>query len=518
MSRTFLNVGVLARLSVGSGAAALMTFLHAWLLLSWSEVADYGWFAFMLVVAGVMAAAQQAFVLTPLLLCQSSLHNTSHSTLHTQSMSTGASDDHTHLTIYWQWIAMVFLLCSGALVVGATYLIQSQSLAMVLMEHGRHIDLDRTLLNSLWYPQQLWLFAAINGLFVMSFMLRQYWRAFAVQQLQSDTATRSDWHFSLIALLVTVLLVTLEFTLELRAGSPMESSAGLLPSIVNVQTLLLGLIVANLCGCMVFKAQIQSSCRGQGTTFSLVIRNAVFINLQQDLKRWAFPALLGVIAVEASVNLHHYLLTLWQGPAMYAPFAFVLLLFRPLALLQQNMVQHERAWLFASFHGSNEPHHPRLNERLGKHPVNVINGHPETIQQWLVRLQRQTFRAWLANVGLLGVVFAMLDFWQTEFLPTLWGPLAQQGTALWCLITGCVLLCLGRALRAPYTALLQAKGDIVWLSRCSSLQALCAVPLFAVVMWALPYIWILLPMLALEIGLLWQLRQRCQGHYNGVWQ
>jgi hypothetical protein len=508
---TLLNIGVLARLTTGSGAAALITFLHAWILLTYSTVADYGWFAFILVVAGIMAAAQQALVLTPLLLCQTS-SNMEPPQAETAALPSNAApclqpqlhpqqNVQEHYQLSWQLIALAFLLGATVLVVLGTLLLQSIPTVTVLVEHIQ--------------PQHPLMFAIINALFVMSFMLRQYWRAFAVQQLRADLAVRSDWHFSVSALMVTVVLWGCTQMAPFATNIP---PIFLEITLLNVQTLFIGLTIAQWCGLWVFKDQIRHAFRElaavlSGRAFAAgaelgTIWRAESARLRYAFGRWALPAFVGVLAVEASVNLHHYLLTLWHGPAVYAPFAFLLLLFRPLALLQHNMVQHERARLVAIFRRHDGPQ-TQPEQMLAEH--STTNTDAELIRQWLVRLQRQTMLAWLANIGLMMALFAILHYGQPEFLPKLWGPLAQHVTALWCLIIGCILLCLGRAWRAPYSALLQAKGDILWLSRCSSWQAICAVPLCSVFLWYLPYIWILVPMLLLELWLIWQLHRRCRG-------
>ena len=537
--RSFLHIGVLARLTAGSGAAAFITFLHAWLLLTYCAVAEYGWFAFILVVAGILAAAQQALVLTPLLLSQTSPDVTPLQAVPAASANntTPCLQQNVHLNVQrtgplsWQLLAVAFLVCAAVLVLLATYLLQSMPSVTVLVDHmhphhqqqGHSLmSVVVSLIENMLYPQHPMMFAIINTLFVMSFMLRQYWRAFAVQQLRSDLAVRSDWHFSVSALVVTVAL---------WASAQMTPLATKIPSmligttrfheatLLNVQTLFIGLTIAQCCGLVVLKGQIQSAFHGF-TTFasgrivsmsagSGAMRYAESAQIRQALRCWAVPALLGVLAVEASVNLHHYLLTLWHGPAVYAPFAFLLLLFRPLALLQHNMIQHERAKFVAIFR-RNDGLQTQPELRFAEHST-TTDSDAHLIRQWLARLQRQTVRAWLANIGLMIAVFAILHFAQPAFLPKLWGPLAQQLPALWCLIIGCILLCLGRAWRAPYSALLQARGDILWLSRCSSWQAICAVPLCSVFLWYLPYIWILVPMLLLELWLIWQLHHRCHG-------
>lgn len=53
-------------------------------------------------------------------------------------------------------------------------------------------------------------------------------------------------------------------------------------------------------------------------------------------------ALVGVSTTEITANLHSYVLTVWLGPAAFAPVATLSLFFRPIPILMQSLTQYER--------------------------------------------------------------------------------------------------------------------------------------------------------------------------------
>jgi hypothetical protein len=63
---------------------------------------------------------------------------------------------------------------------------------------------------------------------------------------------------------------------------------------------------------------------------------------RQAFRRHGSWALLGVTTTEVTTNLHSYVLTLWLGPAAFAPVATLSLFFRPIPILTQALTQFER--------------------------------------------------------------------------------------------------------------------------------------------------------------------------------
>jgi O-antigen/teichoic acid export membrane protein len=70
--------------------------------------------------------------------------------------------------------------------------------------------------------------------------------------------------------------------------------------------------------------------------FSL-LRN--YLPIWKEQSRWA---LLGVTTTEATANAHAWLVTLWAGPAAFAPIAAAGLFFKPMGLIASAMTQVER--------------------------------------------------------------------------------------------------------------------------------------------------------------------------------
>ncbi len=85
---------------------------------------------------------------------------------------------------------------------------------------------------------------------------------------------------------------------------------------------------------------------GRGTLPLLFTRGkpslAPFLGSFRQHGSWAS---LGVVTTEITANLHSYVLTLWLGPAAFAPVATLALFLRPIPILMQAITQFERPGL-----------------------------------------------------------------------------------------------------------------------------------------------------------------------------
>jgi hypothetical protein len=161
--------------------------------------------------------------------------------------------------------------------------------------------------------------------------------------------------------------------------------------------------------------------------------------------RWS---LAGVLTTEATTNAHAYLLTLFLGPAAFAPVAASALLIRPIGVVVNALTEFER---------------PRVARQIGRGDLDTALG---------------TVRFFHAVLTLAWVVSALAAGVVLQFAPALVFPAGydqhflRTGTALW------MAVALVRQWRAPGSALLQAGGQFRALAHAS--MASCAVSVVAV--------------------------------------
>ncbi|WP_417270166.1 lipopolysaccharide biosynthesis protein [Celeribacter sp.] len=111
-----------------------------------------------------------------------------------------------------------------------------------------------------------------------------------------------------------------------------------------------GLDVTSALISMSFGTVLSLFVIGKGTVRTICRRASgslqTYVDVFKQHGRWA---LLGVITTEAMANLHSYVITIFLGPAAFAPVATLALFFRPIPILMQAITQYERPVLARSF-------------------------------------------------------------------------------------------------------------------------------------------------------------------------
>lgn len=166
-------------------------------------------------------------------------------------------------------------------------------------------------------------------------------------------------------------------------------------------------------------------------------------------KRQSAWTLIGVITTEATSNAHSYIVTLFAGPAAFAPIAVGMLFFRPVNVCITALTQLER---------------PRMARAVG---------------QGDERSARGSVRAFMAALGVIWVataITAALILWivpQVIIKPTLSVETVMVAVGL------CAALSLVQCLQAPMSVLTQARGAFRPLAATSARS--CFVGVVAVV-------------------------------------
>lgn len=103
---------------------------------------------------------------------------------------------------------------------------------------------------------------------------------------------------------------------------------------LGLETVAVAFVVATMLGCLCLGGDFlirQLGLRG-------VARLALYRHVWQDQSRWT---LLGVVTTESTGNIHSYLVTLFAGPAAFAPLGAATLFVRPVLLSVSSLSQLE---------------------------------------------------------------------------------------------------------------------------------------------------------------------------------
>lgn len=172
-------------------------------------------------------------------------------------------------------------------------------------------------------------------------------------------------------------------------------------------------------------------------------------------KRQSAWTLIGVITTEATSNAHSYIVTLFAGPAAFAPIAVGMLFFRPVNVCITALTQLER---------------PRMARAVGKGDERSARG------------SVRAFLAALVVIWIATAVTAALILWLVPHViikPTLSVETVMIAVAL------CAALSLVQCLQAPMSVLTQARGAFRALAATSvrscfvGVAAVVAITLFA---------------------------------------
>lgn len=347
------------------------------------------------------------------------------------------------------WLGLCLSLLSA--LTGAPALIRQQAYAQALwLQVNRWLSLLLSLLGIglfLCWQLPLWpaLLLAVSHYCLLS---RSLQRQLLHQQGQSHQAAIQDlWYGAAVALATLLLFVTEQLNLAQLA-------------LVNA---LLG-----LCLQMAMFWQRRQARRWRAVRLQPVSLRRGWPLVQDGLRRQGRAAFAGVLAVELIANGYLYLIGSWHGPAAVAPFAAVLLLYRPVAVLLQGVSQRWRPELWQL-----------VQQQL---PVNLL----------LCRA------LWFGVALVLGnsvAAIALLYQWPALVWPDLpVAPLLQ-------LLPVVTLLVLARVLRQPRVLLLQAQNQFAALARIELQAAAMLLPLCAVLLW-LQYapIWLMIAALLAEVA------------------
>lgn len=149
---------------------------------------------------------------------------------------------------------------------------------------------------------------------------------------------------------------------------------------------------------------------------------------------WSF---MGVITTEATVNSHVYIVTLIAGPAAYAPIAATALMIRPIGVLQNALVEYERAQM----------------------AIDLAAGKIAAVFRSVTHFRFMLLAILIATASAVTVMlmFAPRLIFPPEYaIETL-----VTGAALWMTVAGV------RLIRTPEAAMLQAAGEfrkLAWAS------------------------------------------------------
>lgn len=347
------------------------------------------------------------------------------------------------------WLGLCLSLLSA--LTGAPALIRQQAYAQALwLQVNRWLSLLLSLLGIglfLCWQLPLWpaLLLAVSHYCLLS---RSLQRQLLHQQGQSHQAAIQDLCYGAAVALATLLLFVTEQ--------------------LNLAQLALVNALLGLCLQAAMFWQRQQARRWRAVRLQPVSLRRGWPLVQDGLRRQGRAAFAGVLAVELIANGYLYLIGSWHGPAAVAPFAAVLLLYRPVAVLLQGVSQRWRPELWQL-----------VQQQL---PVNLL-------------LRRAL---WFGVVLVLGnsvAAIALLYQWPALVWPDLpVAPLLQ-------LLPVVTLLVLARVLRQPRVLLLQAQNQFAALARIELQAAAMLLPLCAVLLW-LQYapIWLMIAALLAEVA------------------
>lgn len=151
-------------------------------------------------------------------------------------------------------------------------------------------------------------------------------------------------------------------------------------------------------------------------------------------------SLMGIVTTEMTVNSHVYIVTLIAGPAAYAPIAATALMIRPIGVLQNALVEYERAHM----------------------AIDLAAGRVRAVFRSAMQFRLMLIAVLLATAAAVAAMFVLaprLIFPAHYPLETL-----ITGAALWMVVAAL------RMIRAPEATMLQAAGAfqrLAWASAAS---------------------------------------------------
>jgi O-antigen/teichoic acid export membrane protein len=153
-----------------------------------------------------------------------------------------------------------------------------------------------------------------------------------------------------------------------------------------------------------------------------------FADYRPVWKRQSAWTLIGVITTEATSNAHSYIVTLFAGPAAFAPIAVGMLFFRPVNVCITALTQLER---------------PRMARAVGRGDERSARGSVRAFMAALVVI-------WVATVVMAGLILWFVP--HVIIKPTLSVETVMIAVGL------CAALSLVQCLQAPMSVLTQARG------------------------------------------------------------
>lgn len=200
-------------------------------------------------------------------------------------------------------------------------------------------------------------------------------------------------------------------------------------------------------------------------------------------KRQSAWTLIGVITTEATSNAHSYIVTLFAGPAAFAPIAVGMLFFRPVNVCITALTQLER---------------PRMARAVGKGDDKSARG------------SARAFLAALVVIWVATAITAALILWffpQVIIKPTLSVQTVMIAVAL------CAALSLVQCLQAPMSVLTQARGAFKPLAATSVRSCFVGVGAVIAITLLAPSVYtiggVVLAQLVMMIGI-WRLDRRAR--------
>jgi hypothetical protein len=212
---------------------------------------------------------------------------------------------------------------------------------------------------------------------------------------------------------------------------------------------------------------------------------------RRSMQRQAKPALIGVLTVEATSNIHSYLIVLTLGTAAFAPVAAAALFLRPMNLIQSSIAQIER---------------PQIAKAIA-----TLN--QQALSKVMTPFYRYCIYAFIANV--LG--FMLLAYVKPDWL---W-PEPSQWSYFLLVAVLVVATNLLRSLRLPASTLVQCFDQFSFLARVTVVSSAITLPLVAIALWWFGVIGALISMffgeLLVTLPILLQSR-RCQKEFGARMQ
>lgn len=208
-----------------------------------------------------------------------------------------------------------------------------------------------------------------------------------------------------------------------------------------------------------------------------------FASYRPVWKRQSAWTLIGVITTEATSNAHSYIVTLFAGPAAFAPIAVGMLFFRPVNVCITALTQLER---------------PRMARAVGQGNDRAARG------------SARAFMAALVVIWVLTAATAAVILWFFPHIiikPTLSVETVMIAVAL------CAALSLVQCLQAPMSVLTQARGAFKPLAATSvrscfvGVAAVVAITLFAPSVYTIAGV--VLAQLVMMLGI-WRLDRRAR--------